>query len=146
MKQPKRIFFWCTHNRCRSQLAASYTSFYADKRVQVDSGGIDPRPVHPLTVQVLQEEQVPCHEESGKLLNMISFVDSDVIIILCDETREACPVIPFGLDYRVWPITDPLATNNPTILAVRQTRDEIKMYVRELLNEYGLLSFDNGRV
>lgn len=139
MKRPKRIFFWCTHNRCRSQLAASYTSFYADNTVEVDSGGIDPKPIHRSTVQVLKEENVPCHEQSGKILNLISFVDSDVIIILCDETREACPIIPFGLNYRVWPITDPLGENNPTIHAVRQTRDEIKVYVRELLSEYGLL-------
>ena len=52
---PIRMLFVCTGNSCRSQMAEGLARALGGGRVRAFSAGTEPKPVHPLAVQVMKE-------------------------------------------------------------------------------------------
>ncbi|MCY9656479.1 hypothetical protein P5G65_15465 [Paenibacillus chondroitinus] len=65
-----------------------------------------------------------------KSFDMKYFISSNVIVKLCQQIAERCPIVPFGITSVDWDIEDPLAND---IQAVRYARNEIQKKVIELL-------------
>jgi len=62
-----------------------------------------------------------------------------VIITLCGDARDSCPVISGNTEKRHWPVTDPAkAEGSPEeIMEIfRKTRDEIEQRVKALVEEF----------
>lgn len=140
MKRELRIYFLCGQNRCRSQIAEAYAKQFASEKVIINSAGLEPSPVHPLTIEVMREENIDISNTEAKKINMKTFLDSTVVVKLCKDIKEKCPVVPFGIRNEQWNLRDPLAQEQPSIDAVREVRDEIKGKVVELLQRYNALS------
>ena len=51
----KRVLFICTGNSARSQMAEAFLRELGEGRYEVMSAGLDPRGIHPLTVEVMAE-------------------------------------------------------------------------------------------
>ncbi|MGN7472379.1 arsenate reductase/protein-tyrosine-phosphatase family protein [Brevibacillus sp. SAFN-007a] len=52
----KIIYFLCTGNSCRSQMAEGFTRHYFGEDFAIYSGGLYAKGVHPLSIKVMQ-----CH-------------------------------------------------------------------------------------
>jgi arsenate reductase len=139
MKKELRIYFLCGENRCRSQIAEAYAKVLAKEGAIVASAGLNPTELHPITQQVMKEVDIELHGHSAKKINMKTFLDSNIIVKLCEETKERCPIVPFGTRSVQWNITAPLAASEEDINSVRKARDEIKQHVIELLAQYNAL-------
>ncbi|WP_372633132.1 arsenate reductase ArsC [Cohnella sp.] len=131
-----RLYFLCGQNRCRSQMAEALAKHYGYPGIIVDSAGLDPSPLHPLTVEVMKEIGVDISEQTSKRIDMKVFLAATVIIKLCEDIQEKCPIVPFGIRNEQWNIRDPLAQVSPSIQDVRRARDEIKEKVIHLLQQY----------
>lgn len=131
-----RIYFLCGQNRCRSQMAEAFAKHYGDPSVIVDSAGLDPSPLHPLTVEAMKEIEIDVSEQISKRIDMKVFLAATVIVKLCEDIQEKCPIVPFGIRNEQWKIQDPLAQQSPSIQDVRKARDEIKEKVIHLLEQY----------
>lgn len=141
MKQ--NVLFLCTGNSCRSQMAEGFLRKYAGERFDVFSAGLDPRPVHPLAVQVMGEIGIDISGQKSKgietVLGKQSFKHA---IFVCRDAEENCPSIyPFALEKLSWPFEDPAAfegSQDATVAKFREIRDQIDKKIREwleLLNE-----------
>ncbi|SHK60221.1 arsenate reductase ArsC [Alicyclobacillus tolerans] len=143
MKKPVRIYYLCIHNRCRSQIAEAFTRFYGGNSVIVESAGVeDAKDIHPLTIEVMEEIGIDISKNVAKTVDMKTFVASDVIVKLCQQVKEKCPIIPFGIRREHWDIEDPIMGANDQdvdIEAFRRVRDEIHEKVKMLLDEIGAL-------
>ena len=64
MKQ--NVLFLCTGNSCRSQMAEGFLRKYAGDRFEVFSAGLDPKPIHQLAIQVMDEVGVDIAEQQSK--------------------------------------------------------------------------------
>ena len=117
-------------------MAEAFARYLGHEDMIVDSAGLDPNPLHPLTVEVMKEIGIDISQSSSKKIDMKKFLAATVIVKLCEEIQERCPIVPFGIRNEQWNIQDPLAASNPTIEDVRKTRDEIKLKVIELLMRY----------
>jgi arsenate reductase len=73
------------------------------------SAGTSPQPVNPLTVRVLKEAGIDTAGARSK--NVAEFVAGafDYVVTVCDDAREACPVIRGARTTLHWSIPDPAA-------------------------------------
>ncbi|MFC5648854.1 arsenate reductase ArsC [Paenibacillus solisilvae] len=132
------IYFLCGQNRCRSQIAEALAKHYATENVRIDSAGLEPSSLHPFTIQAMQEIGIDITDRFSKKIDMKIFMSSSVIIKLCDDIEERCPIVPFGIRNEQWSIHDPLAKEDATMDDVRSARDEIKQKVISLLQKFGV--------
>ncbi|WP_052769897.1 low molecular weight phosphatase family protein [Paenibacillus sp. IHB B 3415] len=135
---PMRIFFLSNYNRCRSQIAARLVAHYGGAHVRVDSGGIEPKIIDPLTIQVMNEAGVPLLTESGWAFDILSILEADLVIVCCDDKRESCPVFPTGVAYELWNIPDPYTFVPTTTEELMEVIFKIKGYIEQVFEKYNI--------
>ncbi|MES2209116.1 MAG: arsenate reductase ArsC [Chloroflexota bacterium] len=128
---PVRMLVLCTGNSCRSQMAEAFLARAGGPRVAVASAGTHPSTVHPMTIQVLAERGIDW--SAAKSRSMTEFLDRpfDVVITVCDDAAEACPVFPGGGRRVHAGFEDPAAavgTEADRLFAFRRIRDEIEAW------------------
>lgn len=139
MKPTLRIYFLCGENRCRSQIAEAYAKLMARDDVIIDSAGLRPSEIHPLTHSVMNEVGIDLSGHHSKMIDMKTFIASSIVVKMCEDTKERCPVVPFGIRNVQWNLQDPLSESPPQLEIVRLIRDEIKLKVHDLLTQYNAL-------
>lgn len=140
MQRELRLYFLCGQNRCRSQIAEAYAKHFGAEHVIVDSAGLDSMPLHPLTIAVMNEDGIDISSNLSKRIDMKTFMAANVIVKLCEDIQERCPIVPFAIRNEQWNIQDPLGEPNESIDTVRLARDEIKQKVIHLLQNYNALT------
>jgi len=145
-KQSIRIYFLCIQNRCRSQIAEAFAQKYAQDHVIIESAGLEASTIHPLTIQVMQEVGMDISERVSKKIDMKKFIASNVIVKLCEQVTERCPIVPFGIHSVEWNVVDPLHGEELSIEEVRKTRDEIEKRVIQLLTHLEVLNAEGVAV
>jgi arsenate reductase len=131
----RKVLFLCTGNSCRSQMAeAIVNARYPDW--QAFSAGVRPSgSVHPMTLQGLREIGIE-HRGESKSVEEYRGDEFDLIVTVCDDANEECPVW-LGSGKRVhYSFRDPSKARGSEAerLAVfRQVRDEISDKLPTLL-------------
>lgn len=122
-------------------MAEAFAEKYGGDRVAVSSAGVGgAKEIHPMTVEVMKEVGIDISHNKSKTLNMKTFVSSNVIVKLCEEARERCPIVPFGIQNEQWDIVDPIpqVDSDLDIESFRRARDEIEGLVIGLLHRLGI--------
>ncbi len=87
-----RVLFLCTGNSCRSQLAEAIINHNLGDRWQAYSAGTQPSGyVHPLALQALAEIGIR-HQGTSKSVDDFRGQSFDLVITVCDDAAENCPV------------------------------------------------------
>ena len=136
MKQ--KVLFLCTGNSARSQMAEAILRRQAGDRFEVFSAGLEPKGIHPLTIQVLEEKGYPMDGQYSKSLDeYLGKLQFDYLITVCGNAEERCPYFP-GMGTRMhWPFEDPAAVEGGAedrLTAFRATRDEIESQILAWVN------------
>jgi protein-tyrosine-phosphatase len=105
------VLFLCTGNSARSQLAEALLRDLSQGRIDAFSAGTAPQAdVHPLTRQVLAERfGIDASTLRPKSLEQFLSRRFDVVITVCDEAAEVCPVFPLATQQVHWNFEDPVA-------------------------------------
>jgi arsenate reductase len=127
-----KMFFVCTGNSCRSQMAEGWAKHLAAGRLDAYSAGVNPIGVVRLTVEVMAEAGVDISQQRSKSVDEFVGEEFDYIITLCDNARENCPYFPGEARRLHWPIDDPYGL---TLDDYRRARDEIRTRVEVFLEE-----------
>jgi arsenate reductase len=88
----KKILFLCTGNSARSQLAEGLMRHFRGDEFEVFSAGIEPKGVHPKTIEVLREIGIDASAQRSKHIDELPVQEFDYIITLCDSAAQNCPV------------------------------------------------------
>jgi len=131
-----QLYFLCTGNSCRSQMAEGFARELAPKNWTVASAGVERHGLNPLAVQVMEEVGIDISQQTSKLIDVDYLNASDIVVTLCGDARDKCPVTPPSVTRLHWPLTDPAqATGTPDqiMTTFRQSRDEIKSRVTSLI-------------
>ena len=132
-----RVIFICTGNSCRSQIAEGLLRKDADDRFDIFSAGSDPSRLHPAAISVMEEWGIDIsHQKSESIGN---FIDNnfDIIITVCDNANQSCPVFPNEKIRLHWSIKDPFhgwSDNQEDLPPYRIARDELKKRIDEFLS------------
>ena len=88
----KHVLFLCTGNSCRSQLAEALVNQALSEDWQAFSAGTQPAGyVHPLALRVLSEIGIT-HVGESKSVEVYRGQAFDLVITVCDDAAENCPV------------------------------------------------------
>lgn len=130
MKPKRKVLILCTGNSCRSQMAEGILRHAAGDLFDVFSAGSNPAGyVHPKAIEAMQEIGIDISDHSSKHLDQYLDAGIDVVITVCDNANESCPVFPGHVQRYHWGFEDPpkaASAGESEMDAFRRIRDEIK--------------------
>ena len=107
------VLFLCTGNSARSQIAEALLAAKGGGRFRVGSAGTKPAPVvNRGAIDVLREHGIDWTTARPKTIDEIQHEPWDVVITVCDNAREACPVFPGHPTFAHWGMPDPAAVED----------------------------------
>ena len=132
-----RVLILCTGNSCRSPMAESLWENLGEGNWEAESAGSRPSGyVHPLTVKVMAELGIDISQYASKSLDQFRDNPFDLVVTVCDNAKEACPVFPGAKQTLHWPFEDPAeatGTDAEKLKVFRKVRDQIRQRVAEHL-------------
>lgn len=134
----KRVLILCTGNSCRSQMAEGlWRELGAGEWEAVSAGSKPAGYVHPLAVQAMAEIGIDLSQGASKSVDEFAGQRFDLVVTVCDNARDACPVFP-GADLTLhWPFDDPahaVGTEAERRGEFRRVRDEIRSTISNYLS------------
>ncbi len=131
-----KILFLCTGNSCRSQMAEGWARQLRGDILEAWSAGIETHGLNPHAVAVMREAGVDISTHHSKLTDELAGVRFDVVVTVCDNAAESCPVFPGNARTVHAPFPDPPA------LARGETDPEAALdhyrRVRDLIRDFVL--------
>ena len=139
MARKQNVIFVCTGNSCRSQMAEGWAHHLHADALSPFSAGLEPRPLDPLAVRVMEEVGVDISTQESHAIEAFLNQDIDVAITVCSEsTADRCPAFPDGVKVISHPFDDPpkltagMVDEEEKLGVYRRVRDEIREYVEGL--------------
>ena len=145
MDKRQTVLFLCTGNSARSQMAEALLRRYAGDRFDVFSAGLQPRSIHPLTLQVLSEIGIDTGTLRSKGVDeFLGKMSIHHAIVVCAKAQQSCPrLYPFALGVLYWPFEDPAALDGSPeekLAKFREVRDQIDDQIHNWLRGMGARS------
>ena len=137
MNSKKRVLFLCTGNSCRSQMAEGLVNHFLGEAWDAYSAGTQPSGyVHPLAVQAMLELGINISGHRSKSTDELRDTHFDLVVTVCDDAAENCPVWLRGGRVVHIGFPDPAKATGSHIEQLdvfRQVRDAIREQVLEYL-------------
>lgn len=136
MSKAPRVLILCTGNSARSQMAEGLFRQAAGDRYQVFSAGTKPSGVRPEAIAVMREIGIDISGQRSKSVDEFLGEELDLVITVCDNANESCPVFPGRTRRLHWPFEDPAAVvgaEEQRIAAFRAIRDRIHQRIKVFL-------------
>jgi arsenate reductase len=131
-----KVLFLCTGNSCRSQMAEGFLHVYGGDKYDAHSAGTKPSTVNPLAVKVMREIGIDISGQRSKNVTEYLGQHFPVVITVCDNAKEHCPIFPGPCIREHWPFEDPAeatGTREQRLAVFRKVRDEIGARVRSFV-------------
>ncbi len=110
----KKTLFICTGNSARSVMAEVLMNQLGKGKYQAFSAGAVPTGViNSLTIRVLTEHGHDTSSLHSRPLDEFLDEDFDVVITVCDDAKESCPVWPKKTVVLHWSLDNPAAFRGP---------------------------------
>nr|WP_232093073.1 arsenate reductase ArsC [Gimesia panareensis] len=133
----KRVLILCTGNSCRSQMAEELWESLGKGEWEAESAGSKPSGyVHPLAIEAMRELEIDLSENTSKHLDQFTEQQFDLVVTVCDNAKESCPVFSGATQTLHWPFDDPAdatGTDEEKMKTFRRVRDEIKTKIQTFL-------------
>lgn len=135
----KLVYFLCTGNSCRSQIADGFLQALGSEQYEVKSAGLEAHGLNPRAVQVMEEFGVDISQHTSNVIDQETLNRADYIITLCGHADEHCPVIsnPNAVKWH-WGFDDPAkatGTEDEIMDQFRSVRDAIKGRIEKFVHE-----------
>jgi arsenate reductase len=135
----KRVLFLCTGNSARSQMAEGLVNHFLGDRWEAYSAGTAPTGhVHPLAIQAMAELGVDISAQRSKSVDEFRGTDFDLVITLCDQAAQNCPLWLGPGQVRHMGFPDPavaIGSEAERLEVFRQVRDGLHQEVLRYLEE-----------
>lgn len=137
--EKKLVYFLCTGNSCRSQIADGFLNELGSEQYEVKSAGLEAHGLNPRAVQVMNEAGVDISKNISKVIESDLLNRADYVITLCGHADEHCPVIPNKNVVKWhWGFDDPAkatGTEEEIMDKFREVRDAIKSRIETFVAE-----------
>ena len=133
----KTVLILCTGNSCRSQMAEAIVNHDLGPGVRALSAGTRPQPkVADGAIAALKLGGLPTEGLYPKDVDAVMNEAIDLVVTVCDNAREACPVFPKAIPAIHMPFHDP---HGEPLESFVKVRDEIRAkLVPELRQRFSL--------
>ncbi|MBP1989679.1 arsenate reductase (thioredoxin) [Paenibacillus eucommiae] len=133
----KLVYFLCTGNSCRSQMAEGWLKKLGSDHYDVKSAGLEAHGLNPRAVQVMKEADADISGQTSNVIDPNILNQADFVITLCGHADEHCPVISNKNVIKWhWGFDDPAeatGTEDEIIAQFRTVRDSIKSRIEQFV-------------
>jgi arsenate reductase (thioredoxin) len=136
----QRVLFLCTGNSCRSQMAEAFLRKYGGDIFEVFSAGLEPKSIHPYTIQVMEEIGINLDGQTSKNVSIyLGKTLFQYLITVCSDADKNCPTVWPGVNKRLhWGFEDPAqfeGSPEEQLTKFREVRDQIDIKIKSWLSE-----------
>lgn len=131
------IYFLCTGNSCRSQMAEGFGKMILTD-YDVYSAGIEAHGLNKTAVKVMNEVGIDLSQQRSELIDPTLLNEATYVITLCGDAEEKCPMTPPHVKRLHWPFSDPAkatGTEEEVLDAFRSVRDEMKEAIEDFAKQ-----------
>ena len=93
----KILYFLCTGNSCRSQMADGWAQKLFPTDWEVYSAGIETHGVKPNAIKAMNEVGIDISHHTSDLINEEILNKATLVVTLCGDAADKCPVMPAGV-------------------------------------------------
>ncbi|MFL2871021.1 MAG: arsenate reductase ArsC [Pirellulaceae bacterium] len=134
----KRALVLCTGNSCRSQMAEALFERLSSGQWKADSAGTNPSGfVHPMAIKAMSQLGADLSTNSSDHVDVYADTAYDLVVTVCDNASETCPVFPGDTDVQHWPFPDPAdasGSDEEVFGVFTQVRDDIARRIQSFLD------------
>ena len=124
MSNPKTVLILCTGNSCRSQMAQALINHDLGPAISAISAGTSPGPkVADGAIEALKLAGISTEGLYPKNVDAVMNDAIDLVVTVCDNAKETCPVFPRPVPSVHMPFHDP---HGEPLDSFIQVRDEIR--------------------
>ncbi|HLQ96662.1 MAG TPA: arsenate reductase (thioredoxin) [Pseudogracilibacillus sp.] len=128
----KIIYFICTGNSCRSQMAEGWAKNILGEEWDVYSAGIVAHGVNPNAVEAMKEVNIDISNQTSDIINPEIIKKSSLVVTLCSDADNNCPILPHNVPKEHWGFDDPADNEWPVF---QRVRDEMGKRIQEFADE-----------
>lgn len=130
----KTLYFLCTGNSCRSQMAEGWGKEILGDEWQVLSAGIEAHGLNPNAVKAMNEVGIDISNQTSDVIDTGILNNADFVVTLCGDAADKCPMTPPHVKRDHWGFTDPAkaqGTEEEKWTVFQNVRDEIGARIRQ---------------
>ncbi|GEN54959.1 arsenate reductase (thioredoxin) [Halobacillus faecis] len=127
------IYFLCTGNSCRSQMAEGFGKKYLSDKYEVKSAGIEAHGLNPNAVKAMNEVDVDITDQTSDIIDPDILNNAEYAITLCGDANDKCPMTPPHVTRFHWGFDDPAkaeGTEEEKWAFFQRVRDEIEARIQ----------------
>lgn len=124
----KTIYFLCTGNSCRSQMAEGWAKKLLGEEWVVKSAGIEAHGLNPNAVKAMDEVGIDISNQQSELIDVEFLHNATLAVTLCGDAADRCPMTPPHVKREHWGFDDPAkaeGTSEDKWAVFQRVRDEI---------------------
>jgi len=135
MSERKTVLILCTGNSCRSQMAEALINHDLGPHIRAISAGTNPGPkVADGAIAALLHLGIDTAGLHPKTIDAVMDESIDLVVTVCDNARETCPVFPRPIATIHMPFHDPHGEPLESFVRVRdQIRDQLLPEIKRRL-------------
>ncbi len=129
------IYFICTGNSARSQMAEGFARQMLGDRFEILSGGLEPSQLHPLAVRAMAEAGLDISQQHSKPIDVDRLRSAHLAVTLCGDAEERCPMTPPEVRRLHWGLPDPARAEGDEAARLqifREVRDALRTHLQNL--------------
>lgn len=134
----KTIYFLCTGNSCRSQMADGWAKKLLPTDWHVLSAGIEAHGVNPNAIKAMNEVGIDISNNTSDIIDVETLNNATLIVTLCGDAADKCPMTPAHVRRVHWGFEDPAkatGTVEEKWAVFQQVRDAIGRRIEQFVNE-----------
>ena len=128
MENKKTIYFLCTGNSCRSQMAEAWGKKYLGDKWNVLSAGIEAHGVNLNAIKAMKEVDVDITDQTSDIIDRDILDKADLVVTLCGHANDVCPTTPPHVKRVHWGFDDPAGQEWSVF---QRVRDEIGARIKK---------------
>lgn len=124
----RTIYFLCTGNSCRSQMAEGWAKKLLSAEWEVKSAGIEAHGLNTNAIKAMQEIGIDISNQTSDIIDIETLNSADLVVTLCGDAADKCPVTPPSVKREHWGFEDPAkaqGTDEEKWAFFQRVRDEI---------------------
>lgn len=131
------LYFLCTGNSCRSQIAEGFAKRYLPDW-DFKSAGIEAHGLNPNAVKVMSEVGIDISHQTSDLIDQDILNNATLVVTLCGDAADKCPITPSSVQREHWGFDDlakASGTEEDKWLVFQTVRDAIEARIIAFANE-----------
>ncbi|MEI3605868.1 arsenate reductase (thioredoxin) [Pseudogracilibacillus sp. SE30717A] len=124
----KTIYFLCTGNSCRSQMAEGWAKKHLGDEWNVHSAGIEAHGLNLNAVKAMKEVGIDISNQTSNIIDLEILNNADLVVTLCGDAADKCPTTPQHVKHEHWGFDDPAGKE---WCEFQRVRDEINERIKQ---------------